>query len=148
MERLKDFVGEMEITYKRTNTLTQTIKSSKDAERFLRPYFESCMDNHEEFKVLHLNRANMIVNIHEVSKGTEMACLVPIKDILRQVILMKTQSIIIAHNHPSGGLVPSRQDIDISNKIRNAAKLFDVTLLDSLILTREGYYSLADNNDI
>jgi len=148
MERLKDFVGEMEITYKRTNTLTQTIKSSKDAERFLRPYFENCMDNHEEFKVLHLNRANMIVNIHEVSKGTEMACLVPIKDILRQVILMKTQSIIIAHNHPSGGLVPSRQDIDISNKIRNAAKLFDVTLLDSLILTREGYYSLADNNDI
>jgi DNA repair protein RadC len=148
MERLKDFVGEMEITYKRTQTLTKQVKNSRDAEEFLRPYFDDCMDDHEEFKVLHLNRANHIVNIHEASKGTDAACIVSIKDIMRQAILMKTHAIIVAHNHPSGGLKASDEDIKISKKIREASKLFDINLLDSLILTREGYLSLADNGDI
>jgi len=148
MEKLKDFVGEMEIIYKRTSTPTQVIKSSKDAEEFLRPYYNKCMDDHEEFKITHLSKANNIVNIHELPAGIESACLISIKDIMRQAILMKTSALIVSHNHPSGNLNPSRQDIDITKKIREAAKLFDITLIDSLILTREGYYSLADNNDI
>ena len=49
MERLKDFVGEMEITYKRTQTLTKQVKNSRDAEEFLRPYFDDCMDDHKVF---------------------------------------------------------------------------------------------------
>ena len=148
MKKLKDFVGEMEITYKRTTTPTQVVKSSRDAEEFLRPYYDKCMDDHEEFKVLHLSRANNVVNIHHVSSGMESSCLVSVKDIMRQAILMKTSAIIISHNHPAGGLKPSKQDINTTNKIRQAANIFEILLLDSLILTREGYYSLADNNDI
>jgi len=54
---------------------------------------------------------------------------------------------ILFHNHPSGNLKPSKNDIDISKKLKEACKLIDISLLDSIILTRESYYSLTENCD-
>lgn len=54
-------------------------------------------------------------------------------------------ALILSHNHPSGNLKPSKQDIDITTKIKNAAKLFEINVLDHLILTDSEYYSFADN---
>ena len=67
IQTYQDFVGELTATYRRTKKPTVKIKYSRDAADFLRPYFDECMDDHEEFKVLHLNRNNLVVNVDHVS---------------------------------------------------------------------------------
>lgn len=141
----KNFVGELKATYKRTELPTVTVRSSKDAAEFIRPYFEECMDDHEEVKIIHLSRANTIVNVDHHASGNESGCTVSIKMILQKAILIKTEALIFVHNHPSGSLKASTADIQLTNRLKEACKLLDLSLLDSLILTRETYYSLADN---
>lgn len=151
MERIstfKDFVGELTVNYKRKELASYKVTSSNAAAEFMKPYFLDIMDDHEEVKILHLNRANKVVNVQHITTGSDSGCIVPIKDILRSSLLIKVNSVILFHNHPSGTLKPSRADIELSKKLKQACNLIDVPLLDSIILTREGYYSLADNCDI
>jgi DNA repair protein RadC len=143
----KDYVGELKVNYRRTEKPTKKITSSFAAAEFMRAYFNDIIDNHEEVKILHLNRANQVVNVHQVTSGSETASIVPVKDILRNALLIKVHAIILFHNHPSGNLKPSTADISISKKLREASSLMDIQVLDSIILTREGYYSLSDNSD-
>ncbi|WP_062055700.1 JAB domain-containing protein [Aquimarina longa] len=140
----KDFVGELKVTYKRTTLATQKIKSSRDASNFMKPYFDLCMDDKEEAKILHLNRKNCVVNVTNLTKGSDSNTLIPIKDILRDVLLIKTNSIILFHNHPSGSLEFSNSDISVSKKLKVACELLEISLLDSIILTRESYSSMND----
>lgn len=150
MERIatfKDFVGELTVNYRRTTLPTKAIKSSADAAEFMRPHYLQIIDDHEELKLFHLNRKNNVVNIDHSTTGTDTACLADVKDIVRNALMIKTHGVILFHNHPSGNLNPSKADIDLSNKLRTALGYFDIPLLDSIILTREGFYSLADNAD-
>lgn len=140
----KNFVGELSVNYKRTSLATRKIESSVSAKNFMSPYYEKIIDDHEEVKVLHLNRNGCVVNVHHVTTGSDSGCIIPIKDIMRQALLIKTNSIILFHNHPSGNLKASKLDIEVSNKLKSAAKLFEISLIDSIILTRESYTSLAD----
>ncbi|HZJ20587.1 MAG TPA: JAB domain-containing protein, partial [Pricia sp.] len=112
----KDFVGEMTNIYRRTEVLSEQIKHAGDAFRFIYPYFDEIMDDHEEFKVIHMNSAGFVVNVHHATSGTDGATLVSVKDIMRQAILCKTITIICVHNHPSGTLMPSKGDKDVTNK--------------------------------
>ena len=142
----KDFVGELTATYRRTEKPTIKVTSSLSAADFMRPYFDTCMDDHEEFKVLHLNRNNLVVNVDHVSSGSDTGTMVPIKDIVRNALLIKTHGILLFHNHPSSNTKPSDQDIEVTKKIKTAAAYFDIALLDHIILTRESYYSFANEN--
>ncbi|NKI28176.1 JAB domain-containing protein [Arenibacter sp. 6A1] len=140
----KDFVGELTAIYRRTELPTIKIDTSRSVREFIYPFFEQIMDDHEQVKVIHLNRKNQVVNVHHLSSGTDNGSLISTKDVLRQAVLIKTSSIILVHNHPSGNLVPSEADKHISNKLSEASKLLDIATLDSIIITREGYYSFAD----
>lgn len=144
----RDFVGELTVNYRRTETLTTKVKSSVDAANFIRPYFDDAMDNHEEAKVIHLNNNNMIVNVHHVSSGTETGTLIPVKSIVRDALQIATRAIILIHNHPSGQTKFSKADIEITKKLRTACEYFDIKLLDSLVITRETYSSMADEGVI
>lgn len=144
----RDFVGELTVNYRRTETLTTKVKSSVDAADFIRPYFDDAMDNHEEAKVIHLNNNNMIVNVHHVSSGTETGTLIPVKSIVRDALQITTRAIILVHNHPSGQTKFSKADIEITKKLRTACEYFDIKLLDSLVITRETYSSMADEGVI
>ncbi len=141
----KDFVGELQVTYKRTGVSTKQITQSKDVIDFVRPLFDECMDDHEEVKIVHLNRLNKVVNVHHHSKGGTAFAPYDVKLILQQALLIKTEALVIIHNHPSGGLIPSQADKDMSRKLKEACKIVGLVLLDSLIITRESYYSLGDN---
>lgn len=141
----KNFVGELTATYRRTSLPTVKITSSKSVSKFMFPYYDDFMDDHEEIKVLHLDRSNHVVNVHHVSSGTDSACIADIKDIMRQAILIKTSGIILVHNHPSGNLKQSKADEALTEKLKKASALFDIQLLDSIILTRESYTSFADD---
>lgn len=147
MSTFRDYVGELTATYRRTELPSATITSSKDAAEFIRPKFDEIMDDHEEAMVIHLSRSNGVVNIHHCSKGDEAGTVIPVKLVLQQALLIKTSAIILVHNHPSGKLKPSAPDIQISKKLKAACELLDLKFLDSIIITREGYYSLADHGD-
>ena len=144
----KDFVGELKVVYKRTQLPSQKVLDSRSASSFMRYYYDNSMDDFEEAKILHLNRNNCIVNITHLTKGSDSGTLIPVKTIIRDLCLIKTSSFILFHNHPSGNLKPSMADIGISKKLQSIGELIDVKLLDSIILTRESYYSLKDNLDI
>lgn len=100
---------------------------------------------HEEFWCSFLNRSNIVLDKIRISKGGWSGTIVDIKIILREALVRKTHAIIVAHNHPSENTKPSEQDIGITNKLRDAAKIMDIVLLDSLIICGKDYYSFADN---
>lgn len=144
IKTFKNFVGELTAIYRRTSIPTVKISSSSSVRDFIYPYYDEIMDDHEELKVLHLNRTNQVVNVHHVSSGTDSACIVDIKDIMRQAILIKTSSIIMVHNHPSGNLKQSKADEALTNKLKEACAFMEIPLLDSIIITRESHTSFAD----
>jgi DNA repair protein RadC len=145
IKKFKNFVGELTATYRRTSLPTVKINSSVDIFKFIYPYFDAIMDDHEEVKVIHLNRSNHVVNVHHVSSGSDNASIVEIKDILRHAILIKTNSIVLVHNHPSGNLKQSKADEAITNRLKIAVEYFDIKLVDSIIVTREFYKSFRDD---
>ena len=120
-----------------------SIKSSKDAFDHLRPNLLYL--NHEEFWILILNRANEVLQKENISVGGVSGTLVDVKKIFQIVLSYKRASaVILAHNHPSGNLMPSQADKSITKKITAAAQLLDVNVLDHIIFTDNGYLSFAD----
>jgi DNA repair protein RadC len=100
---------------------------------------------YEEFWVLYLNRANKIVEKFPVSKGGITGTVADTRIIFKRALENLSTSIVLAHNHPSGNKNPSHEDIKLTNKIQEAARIFDITLLDHIIITDSGYYSFADS---
>lgn len=99
---------------------------------------------HEEFWILLLNRANQVIKEEFLSKGGISGTVVDIRLICRSAIENGASGLVIAHNHPSGQLVPSEQDKQITKKLKEALKTFDMVVLDHLIIGDQKYYSFAD----
>ena len=99
----------------------------------------------EKVFVIYLNTKNRVLGIQELSSGTLDSSLIDIKNLLKPAILSSSSSIIVAHNHPSGILEPSRDDVNIARKIKDAVKACDITLLDFIILTEDSFFSFVDN---
>lgn len=118
------------------------IKSSKDIYCLLLSDMSDLIT--EEFWVIFLNHRNKIIGKERISSGGLTATVVDVRILFKQAIERLATSIIIAHNHPSGTLKPSRADIQLTQKIKNASKLLDIQLLDHLIVADSGYYSFAD----
>lgn len=118
------------------------IRSSRDSFDYIYP--EMADLGHEQFYVLYLNKANRVMAHRQISSGGVAGTVADIKIILRYGIEMLSSAIIAVHNHPSGNLKPSQADIDLTKKLREAARLIDVLLLDHLIIGENRYYSFAD----
>ena len=99
---------------------------------------------HEVFAVMYLNRANKINHFEIVSEGGITGTVADPRIILKKALEEDAVSIILCHNHPSGSLKPSRADEDLTNKIKEAAKYFDIRVLDHMIVSDAGYFSFAD----
>jgi len=99
---------------------------------------------HEVFAVLFLNRANKINHFEIVSEGGITGTVADPRIILKKALEEDAVSIILCHNHPSGSLKPSRADEDLTHKIKEAAKYFDIRVLDHMIVSDAGYFSFAD----
>ncbi len=103
---------------------------------------------HEEFRVLILNNKNMLIKNCKVSVGTISEALVHPREIFRDAIREAGASIIIAHNHPSGVLVPSREDVSATVRIRDAGKIIGIELLDHVIIGGNSYLSMKEGGFI
>ena len=100
--------------------------------------------HHEVFVVVFLNRANRINHYEIISEGGITGTVADPRIILRKALEEDAVSIILCHNHPSSNLLPSRADEELTHKIKEASKYFDIKVLDHIIVSEEGYYSFAD----
>jgi DNA repair protein RadC len=124
------------------------IKCSKDAyDLFIDTWNPDTIEHVEEFKMLLLNRSNVVLGIMDVSKGGISGTVTDVRIIMQAAIKANASGIIVCHNHPSGNLNPSETDTKITNKIKDACILLDIQLLDHLIINSDNgnYYSFADN---
>lgn len=118
------------------------VVSSNDAYQCI---YSSMQDlNHEEFKILLLNRNNRVVKIETVSTGGIAGTVVDPKIIFKRALDAHASSIILSHNHPSGNLKPSKSDLDITKKLVRAGESLEIKVLDHIIISDKGYYSFLD----
>ena len=116
--------------------------SSNDVANYLQSLLKDY--RHEVFAVLFLNRANKINHFQIVSEGGITGTVADPRIILKKALEEDAVSIILCHNHPSGSLKPSGADQELTKKIKEAAKFFDIKVLDHLIVSDAGYYSFSD----
>ncbi|MCG0198047.1 JAB domain-containing protein [Phocaeicola vulgatus] len=142
-------VGEVELSYKPKFKNLHKIVSSEDAYKYLLPtYKEGTICYKEYFKVLFLNQANQVLGYTLISEGGITETSVDVRVILQAALLTNSMALVLAHNHPSGNLRPSRQDMEITKQVKEAAKLIRITVIDHLILTDAGYYSFSDEGQL
>lgn len=98
----------------------------------------------ENFIVFYLNTQNKIIKEDVLFKGGLNSCLVCPKTLFRNALLNNSNSVIIAHNHPSNDLKPSDDDINVFEMLKKAGKIINIDVLDSIIFNKKGYYSLID----
>jgi len=123
--------------------LGPTITSSRDAFNLLVDAWQD-IDYCESFMVVLLNRGNRVLGISRISVGSVSGTVADPKKIFQTALTANASSIILAHNHPSGQTRPSANDNVVTRKCTEAGKFLDLPVLDHVILTREGYYSYAD----
>ncbi len=138
-------LAEIEISYKPRYKASELPKvvTSGDAYACLKDVFPS-LDYREYFYILCLNRNNKVLGYCQISIGGLAGTLADVRIIMQAALKSNACSIILSHNHPSGNLVPSEADKDLTKKIREAGKLLDIPVLDHLIVTSESYFSFAD----
>lgn len=97
--------------------------------------------DHEELWIVYVDRGNNIIRCVQHSKGVGGATVFDVKKALRKALLLDAHGMIMCHNHPSGNLVPSREDDMITLKCKDGAHQMDIRLLDHVIISSQGYYS-------
>ncbi len=138
-------VAAMELGRRRQATAYRekaAITSSTDVANYLQVLLKDY--KHEVFAVLFLNRSNKINHFQIISEGGITGTVADPRIILKKALEEDAVSIILCHNHPSGSLKPSKADEELTYKIKEAAKYFDIKVLDHLIVSDDGYYSFAD----
>jgi DNA repair protein RadC len=113
-------------------------------EIFRETWDKETIELYEECKLMLLNRANKVLGIAQISQGGISGTVTDVRIILQYALKANASGIILCHNHPSGNVEPSEADIKITSKLKEAAMIHDITLLDHLIITKDNYYSLAD----
>ena len=136
----------LELGRRRNATITgedsMKIRSSNDAYRIIRPDLEDLP--HEEFWILVLNRSNTVIKKEIVSRGGMNATIVDPKIVFKIAVSNGACGLILCHNHPSGAVKPSEQDIRLTKRLREAANILDIALLDHIIVGANTYFSFAD----
>ena len=123
-----------------------TITKSKDIALFLQA--QLAYKSHELFIAIYLNNAQKILHHEIISEGGLTGTVADPRIIIKKALTHNATSIILCHNHPSGSLKPSKADETLTKKIRDAAILFDIKVLDHIIVSSEGYFSFADEGMI
>jgi len=119
---------------------------SKDIADFLRAKLQ--YKKHEVFAIIFLTRSNKVTHFEIVSEGGITGTVADPRIIIKKALAHDAVNVILCHNHPSGSVKPSRQDEELTLKIKNAAMFFDIKVIDHIIVSEDGYYSFADEGII
>jgi DNA repair protein RadC len=120
----------------------KAITSSTQAYEIIKPVLEDLP--HEEFWIILVNQANKVINKHLIGRGGISETTADVRIIFKLALENLASGMILSHNHPSGNLTPSQSDINLTNKIKEASTLFNISILDHLIIGDSNYYSFRD----
>ena len=120
----------------------EKITCSKDAVAIMQPIIGDLVK--EEFWILLLNRANFIIGKKRISEGGVAGTVADSKIIFKEAVDKLASSIILSHNHPSGNVKPSEADIKLTKRLKEAGQIFEIPVLDHIIITHNSFYSFAD----
>lgn len=148
MKKYKTTVPEFQLKKIKTDFPKVKISSSQDAADFIRQFYGDDIDVFESFFILLLNRANNTTGYAKISQGGIAGTVVDVRIIAKYAVESMSSAVILAHNHPSENENPSDADIKMTKKVQDALKMFEVLVLDHVILTEETHYSLADNGQM
>ncbi len=123
------------------------ILCSKDSYNFfMKVWDKGLLSLQEQFCVIYLNNNNEVISWRCITSGSDTETSTFVKLTISIGLICMANKVIVAHNHPSGNLAPSKQDIFITNKLYKAFALIDILLLDHLIVSRTNYFSFIDNS--
>ena len=125
-----------------SNARKESFTSSNDVAAFLKARLQ--YKQQEVFAVIYLNQANKILHYEIVSEGGITGTVADPRIILKKALQHNAVNIIVSHNHPSGNLSPSKADKDLTQKLKEAAQLLELKVIDHIIISNEGYFSFAD----
>jgi len=122
-----------------------SIQSPEDAAKIVFDYLRGT--DREHFVGIYLNASNVLITIHTVSIGILNSSLVHPREVFKMACIVNAAAIIVAHNHPSGNIEPSAEDLSITRQLVEAGKILGIPLHDHIIVTEEnGYMSFAERN--
>nr|WP_294943699.1 JAB domain-containing protein [uncultured Mucilaginibacter sp.] len=140
-------LNEIQVSYKSPAPFKQmvTVRRSEEAYNLLHSLWDqNRIELVEDFKVLMLNRASKVLGVYHLCSGGTAGVIVDTKLIFVAALKTNAAKIILAHNHPSGNLTPSKQDIQFTAKLKSAGEILDIVEDDHIIVTNNGYYSFSD----
>lgn len=148
MKTNETYLNELSITYNKKLFSDIIIKNSNTTELVVREIYKqtsSEIELKEYFFIILLNRANEVIGYHKISEGGICATLVDIRIAFAIALKSLAVGMILTHNHPSGNIKPSEQDIKLTKDFRKAGDLLDIKVFDHIIITATGYCSLLDD---
>ena len=148
MNHLSDNLPRFELASVQSDFPRIKIQSSEAAANFIRRFYTGDIDIFESSFVLLLNSQNLTIGYAKLSQGGIQGTIMDPRLVAHYAVKCLASAVIIAHNHPSGALKPSDADITLTKKINSGLDLLDIKLLDHVIITSEGYYSLLDNGQL
>ena len=147
-------LAELKVSYRRGRPRTDKqermpffVSSSVNCEKYLRSVWDDdTMELREEFILLCLNGAHEVLGWVKLHTGRFNQAHVDLRLVLGIALLTSSSAVIVAHNHPSGNLTPSPEDVALTQRLKEAGALIGVNVLDHPILTRDGYYSFKESS--
>lgn len=115
---------------------------------FIKPFYKDDIETREVFFVTYLNRANHIIAVNKHSTGGTCGTMIDIAHAILPAIQQNAKAIILSHNHPSGNTTPSAADKEITKRLKEAAAIFDISVIDHVIITESDYLSFTDEGII
>jgi len=146
---MKHTISEIKLNYvpRKLSGKTKITHSDKAYELLLENWNKGTLEIQEEFKIMLLNNSNEPLGIYPLSKGGITFAPVDLRIMFGVILKSGATGIITAHNHPSGKLKPSNQDIALHKKVKEIASFHEINYLDNLIITLNGKYSFQDEGD-
>ncbi|RED48798.1 JAB domain-containing protein [Seonamhaeicola aphaedonensis] len=147
---MKHSIAEIKVNYtpRKLKSNTKITCSQKAYEVLLESWDKGTLELQEEFKILLLNNSNEPLGLYALSKGGITCTPVDLKIMFGVILKSAATGFISVHNHPSGKLRPSNQDLALHKKVKKIANFHEINYLDNLIITaKNGYYSFQDEGD-
>ncbi len=145
MKAYKSRMRKLRIVEENSEYQKVKVYNSKITADLARGFFEDSINIYESFFLVLLSRSNTTQGIVKISQGGTAGTVIDVKLIAKYAVNTLSSAVILVHNHPSGNTSPSSADRKITDKIQKALLLLDILVLDHVIVTKDSYYSFADN---
>lgn len=136
------YVNEVKVSYRKKRVSKKTYSNHHEAANLFRKIWEDDIDFRERVYIAYFDRAYHLLGVFQLSSGNQSQSTFDPTMIIQMAFLVHSKSFIICHNHPSGNLKPSGHDIKATKDLAFKAEFMDMKLLDSLIITSDGYESI------